>query len=74
MGLYEVRHHFRELDLVFERGNFAFGPWQQRGQAVDVIRVYLGYVRVRDDDEGQVLKRLYSVGQTSGQDRQRKVG
>lgn len=48
----EISHDLCELDLVLEGRDLVFSPWQQRRQAVYVIRVDLRDVGVRDDDEG----------------------
>lgn len=41
---------------------------------MEIIRVDLGYVRIRDDDEGQISQGLYSVGESRGQDGEGEVG
>ena len=74
MGLHEVSHDFCELDLVLQRRDLVLRPWQQRGQAVDVVCVNFRYVGIRNDDEWQVLQRLYAVRKSCRQDRERKVG
>ena len=52
MCLDKISHDLCELDLIFQRRDLVFCPWQQRREAVYVVGVDFRDVRVRDDDEG----------------------
>ena len=72
--LHEISHDLCEAHLLLERPDLVLSPWQQRREAVYVVGVDLGYVRIRDDDEGEVAQRLDAVGEACRQNREGEIG
>nr|POE94562.1 hypothetical protein CFP56_16802 [Quercus suber] len=70
---HQVRHDFRELDLVLQRLDAALGPGQQRAQRVHIVAVDLADVGVRHDDVREVAQALDAVGEARGQDFEREI-